>query len=511
MNHHKTSAARGKLLPKFIITFISLIIAAVIYGVIRYFVLVGAVSFQKQSLFLVLWEVIPALILLTAALITVCVLYRRLCVAFVKKVAAQIGALVQNKKRGEVFSPIEAGDLGAVEIALAQMDLSLEEYLAERDTAVKKAAEEEIGLEIAHKLQNDFTPAKKTYGELALGIGACAYIAPSVGGDYYDFFPLDRHRICFAIGDVWGKGLPAAFFLARIKECVREYVSASQSLTESVKKINAALAENNPDMLAVTLFIGIFNPENGELRYLNAGHVPPLLVGEKDEYLSVKAGTPLGLYDDALFVEEFTEIKPGRTLVFYTDGVISAYNEKKEFFGRERLFSAVRTAWDSSLGADHIVESVKDAVISFCGESVADDFAVLALYYPNGLQKVFRPILSELEVMRDLLLEWLRNDPRRNKIYLACEEIFTNIVNHSGASSVHLGCQKEGNSLVIKFTDDGEPFNPLPVQTQDKNFYDFGNGGMGMAIIRQIAGEVFYRTKENRNVLTVRFPAYEGM
>ncbi len=512
MKRNQSFAARGKLLKKLIVTFLLLIVAAVVYGAIRYFVLAGMKEFELQALYRVLWETVPALILLIAALITVCVLYRRMVLNSVISVVTHIAMLVEDRKEGRAFRPIEAGELNAIETALAQMEQSLGEYLEKRDGSVRSATEEKLRLEIAQKLQTDLVPAEKGYGELAHGIGACVQTASNVGGDYYDYFPLDRHRICVAIGDIWGNGLPAAYFLMRLKELVREHVSASLSLTESMKKINAALCENNPERLVATLFVGIFNPENGELRYLNAGHIAPVMVGEKDDSLSVKAGTPLGVYDDAMFVEEFTEIKPGHTLVFYTDGVTSAYNEKKEFFGRERLFSAVRTAWDSSLGAEHIARSVRDAVLSFRGkQEAADDFAVLALYYPNGLQKVFRPVISELEVMRDLLLEWLRNDPRRNKIYLACEEIFTNIVNHSGASSIHLGCQREGNSLVFRFTDDGEPFNPLPAPTQDKSFYDFGNGGMGMAIIRQIAGEVYYRTKENRNVLTMRFPVYEGM
>ena len=90
---------------------------------------------------------------------------------------------------------------------------------------------------------------------------------------------------------------------------------------------------------------------------------------------------------------------------------------------------------------------------------------------------------------------------------MACEEIFTNIVNHSGASSIHLNCQVEGNSFVVRFTDDGEPFNPLQVRPEGGYYSsNYAEGGMGMAIIRQIAGEIFYRTQENRNVLTIRFP-----
>lgn len=109
---------------------------------------------------------------------------------------------------------------------------------------------------------------------------------------------------------------------------------------------------------------------------------------------------------------------------------------------------------------------------------------ILALYYPKGLQKRFASKTSELERLRDVLLDWLKDDARKNKIFLACEEVFTNIVNHSKASSIQLDCRIEGESLFVCFVDDGEPFNPLQVQS---GYRDYTGGGMGMAIIRQIA------------------------
>ena len=138
--------------------------------------------------------------------------------------------------------------------------------------------------------------------------------------------------------------------------------------------------------------------------------------------------------------------------------------------------------------------------------SFPTDLAVYALYYPSGIQTELSPKTSELERLRDTILDWLKDDPRKNKIFLACEEIFTNIVNPSGATSIHLNCQVEGNSFVVRFTDDGEPFNPLQVRPEGGYYNNYAEGGMGMAIIRQIAGEIFYRTQENRNVLTIRFP-----
>ncbi len=511
MKNSKQTAKRRGLTLKTVFLFIILLAAVLIYGVIRYLAEAGVQPFDREVLLSLLPEVIPALAALVIAFVITLVLQRREVSFPSKTIEGQLNGYIARKREKKPFEQVGAGALENIENALVKADLEIDRYLDDRIKESEEIALRENEEKIARMIGMQTVPTLRSDNELSYGLGGCVQFSDCFGGDYYDYFPLDKRRVCFALGDVWGTGLPAALFSARLKELVREYVCAAQSLTESVEKINAELFKNNPYNLGATLFVGIFYPETSELRYLNAGHCPPVLIGEKDGFLPCKTGTPLGFFENASFVEELFELKAGSALLLYTNGVTEAMDGKGNFFGTERLISAVRSSWNDSLGAEHIVRTVKNELQAFCGErKLADDYAFLAVYYPLGLQKMFRPVTSELEVMRDLMFGWLKNDPRRNKVYLACEEIFTNIVNHSGASSILLDCQREGDSLVVRFTDDGEPFNPLPVQQTERSFYDYGQGGMGMAIIRQIAGEVFYRTKDNRNVLTVRFPVYEG-
>ena len=328
-----------------------------------------------------------------------------------------------------------------------------------------------------------------------------------IAADLFDGFYLGRRTLCFMTADIWGTGFAAARFAARVKELFRDAAHSSDTLGDAVLRLNRALLNNNPDSLALTGFFAVFMPGTGELRYVNAGAHPPVLVGKERTFLRVQPGCPLGLYEAPDLTEEYLIFKPGRCLVTYTNGAVEARNGKGEAFGYDRLFDAVKEGWERSLGADRIVSAVTEAVKGFAGAQLSDDVSVYALYYPNGIQAELSPKTSELERLRDTILDWLKDDPRKNKIFLACEEIFTNIVNHSGANSIHLNCQVEGNSFVVRFTDDGEPFNPLQVRPEGGYYSsNYAEGGMGMAIIRQIAGEIFYRTQENRNVLTIRFP-----
>ena len=328
-----------------------------------------------------------------------------------------------------------------------------------------------------------------------------------IAADLFDGFYLGRRTLCFMTADIWGTGFAAARFAARVKELFRDAAHSSDTLGEAVLRLNRALLNNNPDSLALTGFFAVFMPGTGELRYVNAGAHPPVLVGKERTFLRVQPGCPLGLYEAPELTEEYLIFKPGRCLVTYTNGAVEARNAKGEAFGYDRLFDAAKEGWERSLGAERIVSAVTEAVKGFAGAQLSDDVCVYALYYPNGIQAELSPKTSELERLRDTILDWLKDDPRKNKIFLACEEIFTNIVNHSGASSIHLNCQVEGNSFVVRFTDDGEPFNPLQVRPEGGYYSsNYAEGGMGMAIIRQIAGEIFYRTQENRNVLTIRFP-----
>ena len=511
-NPKKKSASKGKKLSgKMALVFSLLCIAALLYGAARYLTEAGF-AFSRDILIRTLWETVPAILLTLTGAICFGVFYRKKIELPSRETARKILSLPDAVLEGKEAEYAASGEWAPVSSALFRAAEELKACTVRREKQAEERAAAERERMLANRLERAIVPEKRFDGEADFGIGGCVCPVLSARGDFYDYVFFHRRRVCFALGDIWGEGMEAALFSLRVKTLLREYLTTMPTLKETVEALNAALLSNNPEGVAITLFVGAFDPLTGELCYVNAGQTPPLLIGEQWGFLNVRAGTPLGIYSDFSAEEMRTTLPPGRTVVLYTNGVIDAKGRSGERYGYDRLMAAAHTAWDASLGAEHIVTSVRDSVLAFSeGTEREDDFALLCIYFPNGLQVTMRPITAELERMRDLLYDWLKNDPRRSKIYLACEEVFTNIVNYSGASSVQLNCRREGNSLVLCFTDDGEPFNPLSVQAGGQGVRSYGEGGMGMAIIRQIAGEIYYRTKENRNLLTLKFPVIKGV
>lgn len=498
---------RSLFLPLFLI-WLTLLLALAVFAAVRYSLLAKAEADGLQALYRLLWEVIPAatILLLSGIAGAVCFI-----VYVVKPVGRIKGSVTELSKRvsgGEPHITVEAqGCLAELSEALAAEE---EKVCTLLDTAIKETdeqAKKREKLSAARAIAAATAPDRLAFGGLTYGVCARTEHCEDFGADFCDSFQTDKRHIFFAVGDVWGQGLAASLFAAKLRNILREKIAGGSSPAEALAAVNRSLLEGNRETLAATLFCALFNFDSGELRYANAGHLPPLIAGEQVGFLRARAGTPLGLYADATFTDETFTLTAGQGLFAYTDGVVNVSNGK-EVFGYDRLLSTLRQYYGSALNADSVADGVVNAALSF--GNAEDDLSAFALYFPAGVQRLLKPELSELEKMRELLDHWLSEDPRKKNIQLACEEIFTNIVNHAGAKAIQIGCEKEESSLIIRFTDDGEPFNPLQAENGSKEFYSYAEGGMGMTIIRRIAGEIFYRTKQNLNVLTVRFPVIKG-
>lgn len=482
-----------------------LFLALCTFVLLRYFVFSD--TDETTEFMTVLQDALPLFIVWIVAFVGITIGYRVNVVAAAKNLSVKIKNTVKRYDEGTTLSN-ETGDFACAVTALKELDAEFSNRITMTERSVSDRTRKETYLAAALSMEEDVSAGTSSYRENHYGISAMVNRSQYACGDFYDYFFHNGRSVCFVVGDVWESGFSAVRFAAKVKELFRIHAQTSETLVEAVNAVNAALLTSNDEKLALTAFFGMFSPTTGELRYVNAGHYPPMLIGEQCRYLRMHAGEPLGLYEDCRVTEEYIILPKGNSLVLYTDGIPYARNQNGDGFGYEQLFSAAKKGWESALGAEAIVESIDNVMTEFCKqEQQTDDGVILALYYPRGLQKKFLPKTSELERLRDLLLDWLKDDVRKNKIFLACEEVFTNIVNHSGASVIQLDCQIEGENLIVRFLDDGEPFNPLQPQ---EGYRDFSNGGMGMAIIRQIAGEVHYRMQENRNVLTMRFPVMKG-
>ena len=206
--------------------------------------------------------------------------------------------------------------------------------------------------------------------------------ARQVSGDFYDFFLIDAHRLGVCIGDVSGKGIPAALFMAVSRTLLRATALHGAPPKECLTHVNDVLLRQSKGELFVTLFYAILDLRTGDLDFSAGGQTAPCLLshGGKLEYLREPRGFMLGLFDDAQFTAGHAKLDPGDVLVLYTDGVTEAEDEQSLFYTEARLTAALTGMHDAP--AEQIVTKVVADVNKFTRENPqTDDITVLAVRY----------------------------------------------------------------------------------------------------------------------------------
>jgi len=277
-------------------------------------------------------------------------------------------------------------EIGDLTTSFENMRSALKEYIVDlkETTAIKERIESE--LKIAHTIQMSFLPKHfPPFPEKQeFDLYAALIPAKEVGGDLYDFFLLDDRHLFFSIGDVSGKGVPAALFMAVTKTLMKGIASEHITPSEILERTNGELCVDNDTMMFCTVFCGILNFATGKLAYANAGHNPPLIVstGHKPEWLDVAPQVMLGVLDDAGYKTQTAILKPGDSLVLYTDGVTEAMDHEKKLYANDRLIRTLEM--EKSDSAQEIVENIILSVREFVGAvAQSDDITVLALTF-NG-------------------------------------------------------------------------------------------------------------------------------
>lgn len=186
--------------------------------------------------------------------------------------------------------------------------------------------------------------------------------AREVSGDFYDFIPLNDGRLCMAVADVSDKGMPAALFMSLSRSILRACVTTAATLAEAVHRANVLICADSADHMFVTLFVCALDPRTGAMTYVNAGHNPPLLFqsdGARWHELKL-SGLPLGIFEDAPYLQHEARLDAGDALMIYTDGVTDALNVAGELFGRERLMTVLQIAQGE--GTDGIASALEHAL-----------------------------------------------------------------------------------------------------------------------------------------------------
>lgn len=242
--------------------------------------------------------------------------------------------------------------------------------------------------------EREMEKARRVQAKLLPGAGprlatleytAYAVAARGVSGDYYDFIKLSPRRLALAVGDIAGKGMPAALMMASLQASLRShYALRSGDLVARLQSMNRLFYECTAPGHFATLFLGEYDDRTRDLRYANCGHLPGLLL-RGDGSLEQLGSTAmvLGIRERWECVPAVTRLAPGDTLLLYTDGATEARGADGEEFGEERLAEALRQARGMPL--PELVRAVARAVGRFCGDEPTDDLTlVVARPRPEG-------------------------------------------------------------------------------------------------------------------------------
>ncbi|MGQ9816252.1 MAG: PP2C family protein-serine/threonine phosphatase, partial [Candidatus Roseilinea sp.] len=257
-----------------------------------------------------------------------------------------------------------------------QTALAIDNARLYRESLERQRLEQELAL--AREIQTSFLP-REAPSVPGWGLAADWQAARQVGGDFYDFVPLQDGRYGLVIADVADKGVPAALFMALSRTLMRAVAFTGRTPSEALRRVNQFILSDARSDLFVTVFYAVWDPVTGEVTYANAGHNPPLLV-RADGQLELLSGRgiALGVVEDIRIEERSILMAPGNVLLLYTDGVTDALNEQDDAFGLDRLGQTLKAV--RHLPAQDIVKAIMSAVEQFaCCEGAFDDQTILLL------------------------------------------------------------------------------------------------------------------------------------
>ena len=299
--------------------------------------------------------------------------------------------IVNNIERiNDSLTKITDGDLNEVvdvrthmEFASLSDDINstvgtLKKYIA--DAAARIDAELAFAKAIQHSALPSVFPPFPTRKEF--DIWATMDTAKEVGGDFYDFYFVNKDTLAFLIADVSGKGIPAAMFMMNAKAVLKSYAESGLDVNKVFTLGNEKLCEGNDAGMFVTAWMGFLNTETGEVTFANAGHNPPLVrhADGSFEYLKVRAGFVLAGMEGVKYRKNELQLAPGDVIYLYTDGVTEATNINDELYGEDRLLALLNANKEASM--EKLCKLVKEDVFSFAGEAPQfDDITMLALKY----------------------------------------------------------------------------------------------------------------------------------
>lgn len=382
------------------------------------------------------------------------------------------------------------------------LDKELHDYVNKVKEATTSEEKIKAELSLATKIQLSALPKNIIHND---NVSLSAFISPAkeVGGDLYGYEELADSKIYLFVGDVSGKGVPAALFMMQAKTLLQENLS-KEELVRAVSRTNAKLSEENSEGFFLTAFIGIFDIKTGELHFINAGHEPALICHDGTyNLLKEIADVPLACLDNYSFHEQVIKLLPGDRLFLYTDGVSESMSKEGQLYGKDKIVETINSL--SKVEGKEVIEGMNKSLEEHSfGREQYDDICMLSFSFlcgeellikeENGLEKI--PEFVEKRIGKYLS----KNDVSSVDVIL--DELVSNVVFYSGK-------QKEPISITLSYStkdgaygyirDHGVAFDPLKDAPKRK---EGQIGGLGITVSKALASSLDYVRIGSTNLLS---------
>ena len=318
-----------------------------------------------------------------ALFVMIYVLVKKLVVDNIYRINSSLAAITEGKLN-TVVDVRSHEEFAALSDDINSTVDTLKRYIADAEARID--AELAFAKAIQHSALPSVFPPFPNRKEF--DIRACMHTAKEVGGDFYDFYFVDKNTLAFLIADVSGKGIPAAMFMMTAKTLLKSYAESGMGVAEVLTQANNKLCESNDAGMFVTVWMGYLNTKTGEVTYANAGHNPPFIrhADGRVDVVKSRPGLVLAGMEGIRYRTNTVQLKPGDLLYLYTDGVTEATDAENNLFGEARLQAVLQQKMSGDIQT--VCTQVKEDVDLFVGEAPQfDDITMLALTYAPAAEE----------------------------------------------------------------------------------------------------------------------------
>jgi len=410
-----------------------------------------------------------------------------------------------NKKEGN-FSKEDAEIFSKF---VSQAAVAIETARLHKEKLANQRLEQELTM--ALMIQDSFLPHINDISIKNLELGIKKSVAYNVSGDFYDLFMLDNTRYFFLFGDVSGKGIPAAMYMANLLSKIRYFVFRYKNLKIMIDKLNKELFRISKRGMFTTMICGILDTKSMKLHFINCGHLPLLMYNaDESKWLTFynKDNIPLGIDDSFEYIDEFINFYSEDIFVCISDGVIEAKDKDGTEFGIKRL---LKTLPSTKSDPQSIVEKIFKRLKKYSGNTSFNDdvtiFSIKNISSPSFIELNTYSSPKELSSIRkfvkDFISKYKVSSKQSNRIVLAIDEAVTNIIKYSYEKDysrpIKMKLKYKKGRIFIEIRDYGKPV--VPENLRIKKIPSTKPGGLGLHFINQIMDTVSYEPRKKGTLL----------